>query len=271
MKRYVISVLLVFAAKICLAAGPNYVLREAADGTSILSQSGTEFGFFMPETGGYLKTGLILGEKSLWLANAEKLRVEKQKRGWILHLKDPILGEGELIVRVLPLTDCNGLLLQVVGKKTPEDLLFLWAYGGGSAGTDPVEKRLFFQPSQCKDNVFSREINAFTIYYGSSMKLKVMMGVSPLNTEMRLSDARQVSSPLAFLNSGKKTNAPALSAANQIRSGEKYYYCIYRQNQKADYNYYMLPALYEKESTIKYSPVDEKVAPHTNFGPDFHQ
>ncbi|HET9570314.1 MAG TPA: DUF4450 domain-containing protein [Bacteroidales bacterium] len=254
------------------AAEPNStVLRMGSDRVVVLTQKGTDFGFFSPETSGYLKTGLMLGNQSLWLKDAKSLQSISINRGWELLVKDPILGTGELRFQVQPLTDCNGLILQVVGKNLPVGLKLLWAYGGGSADTLPAEKTTFLQPEQCRDNVFSREINAFTMYYGTTARLKVMMGVMPLQTETRLSDARQMTSPFNFWNSGKKTDAPALAGSNLLVNNEIYYYCIYRQNKLADYNYYMLPALFQKEAAFKTTPTNEKEKPLSNFGPDFHQ
>jgi hypothetical protein len=55
-----------FYAAFAWASNPETtVFRQGSDGTTVLVQQGTDFGFFMPETGGYLKTGLILGAKSL--------------------------------------------------------------------------------------------------------------------------------------------------------------------------------------------------------------
>jgi hypothetical protein len=253
------------------AAQEPYILREAEDAVSVLSPNGTDFGFFMPETGGYLKTGLIVGKKSFWLQDAQMLHIKKQKKGWTVEIKDPILNSGMLTFRVLPLSDSNGLILQVLGEKMPENVSFFWVYGGCSAINNPQEKQKFLEPAQCKDNVFSREINAFTVYFGPNQKLKVMMGVTPLSTKTCLCDARQMACPLLCLNSGKKTDAPVLGGTNLLQDGVSFYYCIYRQNQKADYNYYMLPGLFEKETQTQNALFHEKNPSHSSFGPDFNQ
>lgn len=273
MKKIRLSIALLAVAYTALSAATpaTTVLRKGADKSLVLAQNGTDFGFFMPETGGYLLTGLMVGEQSLWLREAKSLQSKVLNRGWEVVVKDPILGTGELRVQVQPLTDCNGMILKVVGSSLPPAMKFIWAYGGGSCDTLPAAKAAFLQPEQCRDNVFSREINAFTMYYGTSARLKVVMGVMPLQTTTRLSDARQLTSPSAFWNSGKKTDAPALAGSNELLSGEAYYYCIYRQNQQADYNYYMLADLFKKEATLKTTTTNEKAKPHSDFGPDFHQ
>lgn len=272
MKRNILLALFAVLAFNLLAASPaTTVLRKGADKSLVLAQNGTDFGFFMPETGGYLLTGLMVGERSLWLREAKTLKSRVVNRGWEVLVQDPILGTGELRLNVQPLTDCNGLILKVEGTNLPEGLKFLWAYGGGSYDTLPARKTTFLQSEQCRDNVFSREINAFTMYYGTTAKLKVMMGVMPLQTETRLSDAKQLASPSVFWKSGKKTDSPALAGSNVLKNDEASYYCIYRQNQLADYNYYLLPALFDRESVLKTTNTNEKAKPHSDFGPDFHQ
>lgn len=253
------------------AAEPKTVtLRQGQGGQRVLSQHGSTFGFFMPETAGYLYTGLMVGQQGVWLHKAANVKVSGANRGWVLTIEDPLLKQGKLTMTVMPLTASNGLILAVQGQRLPTDLRFIWAYGGCSAATDSLDKQAFFRPEQCLYNVFSREINAFTVYYGPSMRLKVMMGVAPPETELRLADARQLDTPQAFWSSGKKTDAPALAGSNSLQSGVTYYYCLYRQNQEADFNYEHLPALFQRESTSTQSNRHDQAQPHTSFGPDFH-
>lgn len=254
-----------------VATEPNTVaLRQGPGGQCVLSQHGSSFGLFMPETAGYLFTGLMVGDEGVWLHKAASVKVTGAERGWTLTVKDPVMKKGTLTMTVMPLTASNGLILAVTGRDLPPDLRFVWAYGGCSAKTDSLDKRIFFRPEQCLYNVFSQEINTFTVYYGPSMRLKVMMGVAPHGTELRLADARQMETPQAFWMSGKKTDAPVLAGSNSLESGITYYYCLYRQNQEADYNYEMLPALFQRESTTIQTPSHEQAQPHTSFGPDFH-
>lgn len=253
------------------AKNPEFrILRDEGKGTGIISQYGTNFGFFMPETGGYLLTGIICGEKSIWLHEAAKLKVEKLNNGWKVIISDPIIGKGNVTMTVLPLSSSNGLVLEVTGKNTSDNLDFLWTYGGCSARNDSSEKKVFLKPEQCLYNIFSDEINAFTVYYGQSMKLKVIMGLGPLETVTKLTDAYKLSSPLALWNSDKKTDATVISASNKLIAGNKYYYSIYRQNQEADYIYQMLPDLFLKELTNKKTKKNEENRGSSGFGPDFH-
>lgn len=267
-----LSLIFVVSLSLSLSAkNPEFrILRDEGKGTGIISQYGTNFGFFMPETGGYLLTGIICGEKSIWLHEASKLKVENLHNGWKVVVSDPIIGKGNITMTVLPLSSSNGLVLEVTSKNIPDSLDFLWTYGGCSARNDLSEKKVFLKPEQCLYNIFSDEINAFTVYFGQSMKLKVMMGLGPLETVTKLTDAHRMTSPLALWKSDKKTDAPVLSAKNKLIAGNKYYYSIYRQNQEADYMYQMLPDLFKKELTNKKTKKNEENRGSSGFGPDFH-
>lgn len=253
------------------SAAQTTALRQGQDKSLVLAHKGLAFGFFMPETSGYLRLGCAVDGKSFWLDEAVQVQSKKVNRGYELRIGHASLGKGILRIAVQPLSDSNGLILCCEGVGIPAGCSLLWSYGGCSADTLPQTKTALLSPGQCKDNVFSREINAFTVYYGTTTRLKVMMGVFPLETQTRLADAHRMPTPLGFWESGKKTDAPALAARCPLTAGNPLYTCIYRQNQSADYNYYMLPALFEKEAEQKNTFVNENAKPHTDFGPDFHQ
>ena len=90
------------------------------------------------------------------------------------------------------------------------------------------------------------ERNDLSLFYGESMKLKIYNYVFPVETESRLGDAHQQTTPFQFFNSGKKTDAPALVGKFPIIAGKKYYICAYRQNKEADFDYSLLPAVFGK-------------------------
>ena len=162
------------------------------------------------------RLGLISGEKSEWLSqNRENIRVT-----------------------TFQLTNTKGFITEVYIKDIPRGSELFWSFSGT-------------EPALCKDNVYSVEGCAFTVYYGESMALRTIQACTPPGSEIRLSDAHRQSSPLAFFHSGKKTDAPALAAKLPVQSGEKYYFCFYRQNAFADYNYFMLEEVFNAAVTGK--------------------
>lgn len=130
-----------------------------------------------------------------------------------------------------PLTDSRGFILQVsVTSLSDADTLF-WSFGDCRPDADV--------------NVFSVEGQAFTCYYGESMKLRTVQAVTP-SEDIRLSDGQQDQTPLSLYQSGKKTTRPLLAGRCPLTPNTRFYFCFYEQNEKADYNYFLLPELFSK-------------------------
>jgi hypothetical protein len=173
------------------------------------------------------------------------MKVQNKNDETIYTLQKGWAGEGSLSFSIKRLKDSEGIVLKLDAKDIPENLKLMWAFGGCS--NEKVDQNIVqgIKPEACKDNVFSVEGNAFTVYYGTSRSLRVFQGIVPPISEIRLSDAHQQATPLAMYNSGKKTDAPALCGQTQLKTGTSLYFCFYRQNATADYNYFMLPELFE--------------------------
>ena len=173
----------------------------------------------MPDGSGTLRLGIIENDSSRWLD-------EKQTQ---LHID------------CHPLSGTKGFILEIENKR--EDITLGWAFGGCDATTPETD----IEPQYCKDNVFNVEGTQVTVYHGKVMQLKVTNLIVPSASSIRLSDGHKQHTPLALFTSGKKTDAPVLAATCLIRKGEKVYFCAYKQNAKADYADYMLPALFYQE------------------------
>lgn len=208
-----------------------------------------EFTFQYPELAGTLRLGLVNGEKSVWLQDCKNVKVKQDKPVTTYTVKDPWGGKGELTVRVRPLNDTKGSVMEVEATGLPGGYALAWGFGGCLGAKVPEDhKGTLLHPDYCKDNVFSVEGTAFAVYYGNSRALRIFQAVTPPASDIRLSDARQQETPLAFHRSGKKTDAPALAATCPLANGEKVYFCFYRHAPKADYNYFMMPELYRTGS-----------------------
>lgn len=138
------------------------------------------------------------------------------------------------------LPDSRGFILKVEVASAPEADALFWSFGDCQPDSDI--------------NVFSVEGQAFTCYYGESMQLRTLQAVTPTD-DIRLSDGHKDATPLMLYESGKRTDRPvlagrcSLSPASSQNEGNKpfrLYFCFYEQNEKADYNYYMLPDIFAK-------------------------
>ena len=200
--------------------------------------------FRLPNGAGTFRLGIVVGDESRWLDECEL-----EKTGDRTYMiKDTLLGKGKIRLATCLLTDTKGLLVEVSGSRLPENLSLCWAFGACNEDETLFGQGAAISPQACKDNVFSEELNAFTVYYGASMALRGIQGIAPIGSELRLSDAHQQASPLQLYHSGKKTDAPVISSLYSWDAKEKCYFCFYKQNAKADYNYFMLPELFERES-----------------------
>lgn len=208
--------------------------------------------FHAPELAGTLRLGLIQGNESLW-ASEGKVKTTREGNTTVYTVKNKLTGKGHLTIRVRPLKDTQGSVIRVEAHDLPQGTELGWGYGGAGGEKAPETNEIL--PAHCKDNVYSIEGHAFTLYYGTSRSLRIFNAIAPLGSEIRLSDARQLNTPLTLWQSGKKTDAPALAARCPITNDVPVYFCFYKHSPKADYNYYMLPELYANGSI-----------PHKNAG-----
>lgn len=225
----------------------NIILSGNTNERCVLACETPELSLHFPQMAGNFKLGIIAGTQSRRASDFESIKVKKEKGKIIYTLKDKLLQKGIVIIRVASLSDSEGFVMEVESSGLPADIDLFWSFGGCYGKILPDKTQSHLEPAYCKYNVFSVEGNAFTVYYGESMKLKVVQGIVPPDSDIRLSDAHKQSTPLEFYNSGKKTDAPALTAVCKLNDNEKVYFCFYMQNKKADYNYFMLPELFAKE------------------------
>jgi polygalacturonase len=215
----------------------NTYTIDTPDELKQTEESGSKMDFFLPADLGNFKLGVSSGEKSCWMNETSVTSIAQSEGKNSYSVKHPWLGKGSIRISVYKLTETKGFIMEVFPENIPENTALFWSYGG--AGGE-------------KDNVFSVEGSAFTVYYGESMALRTLQACIPPTSDIRLSDARQQSSPLAFYHSGKKTDTPALAAKLPIQAGTKYYFCLYEQNAQADYNYFMLEELFKNTAQGKH-------------------
>lgn len=198
--------------------------------------------FSLSKGSGTFRLGVACGNESRWL---DQCKINK--KGQTYTIKDPLWKEGEVKLTLCPLTESEGFIMEVSGEKLPEGTRLCWAFGGCDDTQVATATDNRIPVAACHDNVFSVEGNAVTVYYGAVMRLRTIHVLTPLGSDIRLSDARRQDAPLLLFHSGKKTDTPVISALCPWKPQEKLYFCFYKQNAKADYNYFMLPALFEKE------------------------
>lgn len=225
-----------------------YELKARTSDALILAADYPEFSFLFPEMAGSLKLGIMISNESKWISTLKVKKVDYTSKSISYQIEDTFLQGGCVSFDIISLQDTDGIVIEVSAANLPADTYLFWAYGGASGKIlDKRQNDFQLSPNYCKYNVFSVEHTAFTLYYGKSMNLKTINAVMPINSEIRLSDAHKQENPYLFFESGKRTDSPALCGRLPLKDGEKEYFCIYKQNKQADFNHYMLPALFLKE------------------------
>lgn len=224
----------------------SIVISGTKEQPQLLATSTGELSIHLPQLAGVFRLGLISGEKSLWLSGMSNPIAEKSKEKLTFTFLNVLQTPSEIILKICSLPDTNGFIMELECSGLPQDAQFCWAFGAGYGKEVEDKTKQMLLPEYCKDNVFNIEGNAFTLYYGEVMKLRIINGIAPRESEIRLSDTYQINSPLSFYKSGKKTDAPSLCGLFPAKEKEKYYFCLYRRNREVDYNYFMLPELFSK-------------------------
>lgn len=160
---------------------------------------------------GTFRLGIAQGTESHWLKEGEKIKGMELEWKFLPHSR--------------------GFILKVATDASVQADAVYWSFGDCQPDADI--------------NVFSIEGKAFTCYYGESMKLRTVQAITP-SEDIRLSDGTQAYTPLALYASDKKTRHPVLAGRCALDAHTPLYFCFYEQNKQADYNYYMLPELFNQ-------------------------
>ena len=191
-----------------------------------------EFSLYLPGRGGNLRFGIKTAGGIKWLNNA-RLIVTRYRPGSLLYeIHDPLLGEGELNLTVLPLADSKGLIALATLRGATADLI--WAYGGangvrgardGDIGCErqPISEFFQMQPEQCRGNSFSTSSNSFTLHSAKA----VIAGVAPSGTKLFVADATKWNSPEALLASaGTAAELPVIAGQAPLPPNQPVYFAM---------------------------------------------
>ena len=166
-----------------------------------------EFSLYLPGRGGNLRFGIKTSAGVKWLNDARQIVTRYRPGSLLYEIRDPLLGDGELDLAVLPLAATKGFIVRAERRgAAPADLI--WAYGGanglrgsrdGDIGCEhqPVSEFFRLQPEQCRDDSFSIGTNTFTL----RNKKTTIAGVMPPGATLSVADAAQWESPAALLAS----------------------------------------------------------------------
>ncbi len=217
-----------------------------------------EFALFMPGMGGTMRPGLMRNHSSKWLIDAEKIVARYRPGTMMYEVHDPLLGGGSLHLKLLAMSDAEGMLVRIHFENIPDDdVRMLWAYGGasddhfsrnGDIGADPVSG-FFLLPEHCRNNEYKMEDHAFELRYGKNGG-KRLSGIFAPDARLHFADAGSQATPEEFiLSTGSET--PAVAAVIPARTGQPLFTCIYNPDTRDAVDYASVPELFDQSEKAR--------------------
>jgi hypothetical protein len=174
-----------------------------------------EFSLYLPGRGGNLRFGIKTPAGVKWLNDAEQIVARYRPGSLLYEIRDPLLGDGELDLAVLPLSETKGLVARVEVRGATAPVELVWTFGGangmrgrrgGDIGceTEPVGKFFQLKPEQCRSNEFIITSNTFVL----RSKPGTIAGVASVGAKLAVGDARKWNSPGDLLDAAAVSPFP---------------------------------------------------------------
>lgn len=239
-----------------------------------------EFALYMPGMGGNCKIGISSNNKSKWITEANNIKTIYRPGSMLYEIKDSLLGNGQINVTVLALTDAEGMVLKMETVNIPSGVSLVMVYGGatgkkfsrdGDIGADP-ESSFYLKPEYCKDNRFVIRENIFQLSYGLTKALseeeryeiqygnkqsdtgakekpKTLIGIFPAHAAIQIADAENQKTPEELLASAANLAAPVITGTVPLKQKETLYFLI--EKPESAIAYADIPALFVKAEAAR--------------------
>jgi hypothetical protein len=193
-----------------------------------------EFSLYLPGRGGNLRFGIKTSAGVKWLNDAQQI-ITRYRPGSLLYaIRDPLLGDGELDLTVVPLAGRKGMIAraELNGSTPPIELIFTFGGANGMRGSrggdigcerEPVSEFFQLRAQQCAGNEFSVAKNAFVL----RDKTATISGVVSAGAEFAVADANKWAKPGELLASADGTNAlPVVVGHLALPQGQPIYIAL---------------------------------------------
>ncbi len=193
-----------------------------------------EFSLYLPGRGGNLRFGFKTAAGTKWLHEARELVARYRPGAMLYEIRDPLLGKGELLLTVLPLSAAKGVIVRADCPHPWTPVELVWAFGGangmrgrrsGDIGceTEPVSQLFKLRPEQCQGDKFSLATNTFLL----RGKTAAIRGVMPGNAQLGIGDAHKWPQASELLDSASTTNLlPVLVGSAAFRFSQPLYLAL---------------------------------------------
>ncbi len=200
-----------------------------------------EFGFFMPNMGGNMQVGLLVGQHSIWFNDAEFVKSTYYPGTRVYEIKDPVIGKGIVNIKVLAMADADGMIMRVNAVDLPKGAKLICLYGGASNkrfsrnGDLGVDKPDCFDlhVDACKGNVYKIEKNTFVLDYGQTTKNpRTIEGVFPKGSKLKIASPSKLGSPLELWKSDAIEDLPVLVSEVEMKENKPLFIAIQLKSEK---------------------------------------
>ena len=193
-----------------------------------------EFSLYLPGRGGNLRFGIKTSAGAKWLNDAKQIITRYRPGSLLYEIFDPLPGNGELNLTVLPLSKTKGLIARAEWRGTTNPVELVFAFGGangmkgqrnGDIGCEREPVAQFFQlrARQCESNEFSIAKNTFIL----RSKAATIAGVASMGAEFNVADANQWANPAGLLASGNvKSSLPVVVGHVALSQGQPVYLAL---------------------------------------------
>ena len=192
-----------------------------------------EFSLYLPGRGGNLRLGIKTSAGVKWLNQAEQIITRYRPGSLRYAIRDPLLGDGELDLTALPLSETKGFILraELAGANNPVELIFAFGGANGMKGQrngdigcerQPVSQLFQLQPEQCKGNEFSINANVFWL----KSKSVQIAGCASAAT-MFIADAGKWNDIEALLKpGGKEAELPVVVGRADLQPNAPFFFAL---------------------------------------------
>lgn len=194
-----------------------------------------EFALYLPGVGGNFHFGVVAGNQSKWLTEADDIEARYRPGTMIYRIKDTMLGDATLQLQVLALAGAEGMVVKArLDGALPQGTELLAVFGGangrkfsrgGDIGADP-ESGFYLHADYCDNNVYTLDGHRFTLDYVHGRDgQRQLWGSFPAAAHARVGDANALVSPAGALASGA-SDQPVLLMALTPDASTDYHFVV---------------------------------------------
>ena len=183
-----------------------------------------EFALYLPRMGGNLNFSLTANNRTIHLNDAAHIESRYRPGSRIYKIKDPILGNGELTITALAMSDAEGIILRFETININNNIELSWIFGGaadkrfsreGDLGVDPADS-FELKAEYCVGNDYTINNNIFKVIFGAK-KDKNLIGIFPLKAKLSVN------------------KMPALTGKMKLKKNEIFHISIQIPDEKSNF------------------------------------